>query len=470
MPNIGAVACGHPLTAEAALIILEEGGNAFDAVIAAQFAACVAEPVLASLGGGGFLLAAPAAARPRLYDFFVHSPKSRTAGDEALLAIEADFGPATQTFYVGAGTIATPGTVAGMFSIHRDLATMPLQRLIEPAVSAARAGLTINEFQGYIFDIVRSIYTNTSFSNARSGTHLRQTELADSLEALAREGPGLFYQGEVARRLVRLCSEQGGHLRAEDLAGYSMIEREPLGIDYRGYRILTNPLPSAGGVLIGHALGQLGGRGAHPTEMLQAMAATNEARTNLLGSNDQVSRGTTHISVIDRMGNMASMSLSNGEGSGCAIPGTGIMTNNMLGEEDINPLGIGRWQPDTRLGSMMAPTLILARQSRYALGSGGSNRIRSAILQVISGLIDLELTPTEAVHAPRMHFEAGLLSLEPGIQPAVVEALTNAVGSLKQWDSMNLFFGGVHLVAGHADYFEAVGDPRRGGVGRLANG
>lgn len=470
--HLGAVACGHPLTAAAAVEILQEGGNAFDAVVAAQFVACVVEPVLTSLGGGGFLLAATTDTPPTVYDFFAQSPIARRSSSEepaALYPIEADFGATTQTFHIGPGSMATPGTVAGMFAVHRQLCSLPMARLMEPAIKAARAGVLMNDFQGYIFDIVRPIYRETDWAEARTGTLLCQPQLADSLEALARDGERLFYQGELGARLLKLCRDQGGHLTEADLKNYQVIKRSPLSINYRDHRIFTNPLPSAGGVLIGHALNQLDAVTCDPLAILKAMESANIERPRLLDHSDQVSRGTTHISVIDAAGNIAAMTLSNGEGSGCAIPGTGIMMNNMLGEEDINPRGIGRWLPDRRLGSMMAPTLVVAEQTRYALGSGGSNRIRSAILQVVCALLDRQLSPSQAVDAPRLHLEQRFLSLEPGFDPATVSALQNQVDAMQQWQATNLFFGGVHLVAGYADgSFEAAGDHRRGGEGRLA--
>ena len=228
MPDLGAIACGHPVTAAAAEEILLDGGNAFDAVIAAQLTACVAEPVLASLGGGGFLLAQPAAGPATVYDFFVQTPLvKRAAGEVDFYPIHADFGTTTQEFHIGLGAVATPGMVAGMFEFHRTLATLPMARLATPAVRAAREGVEVNVLQASIFEIVRPIYRATA--EARDGydpVHERgllvQADLGDTIEALAREGSELFYPGEVGARLSRLCTEQGGHLTANDLT--SMID------------------------------------------------------------------------------------------------------------------------------------------------------------------------------------------------------------------------------------------------------
>ena len=157
-------------------------------------------------------------------------------------------------------------------------------------------------------------------------------------------------------------------------------------------------------------------------------------------------RGTTHISTIDGAGNCASMTLSNGEGSGQLLPGTGIMLNNMLGEEDLNPEGFNRWPCDVRVSSMMAPTLAEDHRHLIAIGSGGSNRLRTAILQTLCNLIDFGLTPEHAVNAPRIHYERGRLDMEPGFAEGVTETLAGQYPDNQVWASHNLFFGGTHTV------------------------
>ena len=510
----GIVSAGHPATAGAAREILADGGNAFDAVVAAHFAACVAEPVLASLGGGGFLLARTAAGDRHLYDFFTQTPRRQRATDEVdFRPILADFGTATQEFHIGLGAIACPGSVRGLFRIQRELGRLPMQRLVEPAVALARRGVRLNALQAYIFDIVGAIYTADPQVLAlfaarrdparlvRHGELLRQAQLADTLEVLAREGEGLFYAGEIGQRLVADCRERGGHLGREDLARYRVHRRRPLRVDYRGARIYTNPAPSAGGMLIAFGLrlleasGELGGRFGgveHLARLAAVMDATGAARAEvaceadarrrcarLLGDDllrryrDQVvgrpacHRGTTHISVLDADGNEASMTVSNGEGAGYAIPGTGIVMNNMLGEEDLNPHGFHAWPCDTRMASMMAPTL-LARPdgTDVVLGSGGSNRIRTAILQVLINLVDFRMPVAAAVRKPRIHLENGRLSVEPGFDGEAVRALCACYPDAQHWTARNLFFGGVHAVARdrHSGKLGGVGDLRRGGV------
>jgi gamma-glutamyltranspeptidase/glutathione hydrolase len=493
----GAVACGHEVTAAAAREVLEDGGNAFDAAVAGVCAACVAEPVLCSLGGGGYLLARTAGHSTLAYDFFPDTPLSRLPwGEVDLHPIDADFGTTTQRFHIGLGAVATPGVPAGLSAIHRELGRLPMQRLVEPAVRAARTGVVVNAFQAGIFRIVAPIYLATpearrtygedAASLPQEGQVFRQPELADSLEQLASRGPEFFYDGEFGRRLVEACRGNGGQLGLEDLRRYAVVRRQPLCFDYQGARILTNPPPSRGGILVAFALALLTDtewrdRAGWLATLVEAMRLTNQARAEEgdallddgllerygreLRARPGCNRGTTHLSILDDEGNVAAVSLSNGEGCGHLLPGTGIMLNNMLGEEDINPEGFQAWQPGTRMASMMAPTLLEHAGSLAALGSGGSNRIRSAILQVICNLVDFDMDLEQAVAASRIHVERELLSLEHGFAPAELEALAASGLELHQWPGRSLFFGGVHVVRSGPTGAAACGDARRGGVG-----
>jgi len=510
----GVIAAGHAATAHAAEEVLRAGGNAFDAIVAAGFMSCVAEPVLSSLGGGGFLLASEAGASPRLFDFFVHTPRTAPpAEDLDFFPIHADFGSTTQEFHIGLGSVATPGMVRGLFEINRRLGRMPMREIIAPAIAACRDGLRINAFQQYLFEVVAPIYRCSEnarrvFGRApeheelvRDGDLLAMPEFGATLEALGREGDALFYDGEIARSIDRLCAAAGGTLRADDLANYRVVERRPVVYGYRDTQVACNPPPSCGGVLIAFALALLEGLPAATgtsgsieslNTLAEVMAATNAARAERFASavdcadgparlldpallsayrervvgNPAARRGTTHISIIDADGNAASMSLSNGEGCGHMIPGTGIMLNNMLGEEDLNPSGFHCWQTDRRMTSMMSPTLLsLPDRTLVALGSGGSNRIRTAVLQVICNLVDHGMSLHAAVNAPRIHHERGLLNIEHGFAAAVVEALVERYPLTHVWDDHNLFFGGVHAVSYHpAKGFDGAGDQRRSGV------
>jgi len=508
----GVVAAGNRYTAAAAEALLRGGGNAFDAALAALGAACVAEPVLASLGGGGFLLAQPADGAPRVYDFFVHTPRARKPpGELDFHPVIADFGTARQEFHIGRGSAAVPGVVRGLFEVHGDLATVPMRELLAPAIGYARDGVGICGFQEFLLQVVRAIYVATPEGAAvyaspqrageliGEGEVLHQPDLADALESIAAEGPDLFYRGEIARSVVA-DMVSGGLLSGADFEAYRVERRAPLALDYRARRVLTNPPPSSGGILIAFALALLEaadaaragfGSADHVGTLARVMGCTAEARLAALAERgegglveerlldpallrryrDEIAgrargaRGTTHVSVIDAQGNIASLSVSNGEGCAYVIPGTGVILNNMLGEEDLNPGGFHRWAPDHRMTSMMAPSLVLeADGARIAAGSGGSNRIRSAILQVLVNLMDFHMDVEEAVPAPRVHLEEGLLSIEGGFDRERLAPVLAEYPSHQLWDSLNLFFGGAHTATLRGDALRGAGDPRRAGV------
>ena len=508
--SAGAVAAGHPETARAAAIILEAGGNAFDAALAALCAACIAEPVLASFGGGGYLLAHREGGETAVYDFFAHTPSHRKpAEDLDFRPIHADFGTTRQEFHIGLGSMATPGTVAGLFRIHRDLGSMPLARIVEPAMALARDGVRISRLQAYFLRVLAPICLSSDacrelFARPDNPTRLlaegdiaTMAEAAAFLDALIHEGAGLFYRGDVAARIAADCAVGGGTLSSADLSGYRVFRRRPLEVAWRDGLLAFNPPPSVGGILIAFALDLLGdprsgpldaGSLDHARRLATVMELTNKARLDgrlvngdrsllrpafvetyrrhVLGGPSSL-RGTTHVSVIDGRGNAAGLSLSNGEGSGYVVPGTGIMMNNMLGEEDINPRGFHRWPLRTRIGSMMAPTLARDREGGVTvLGSGGSNRLRTAVLQVLINLGVFGMSLEQAVGNPRIHYESGRLSVEPGLDEGVLTGLAEIFPDVERWEAPNLFFGGVHAVArnGRTGRFAAAGDPRRGGA------
>jgi gamma-glutamyltranspeptidase/glutathione hydrolase len=490
------IAAGHEQTAHAAATVIADGGNAFDGAVAALAAACVAEPVLASLGGGGFLHARPAGGEPLIYDFFVQTPRTKADPDGLdFYPILADFGDTVQEFHIGMGAIATPGAIAGLFAVQRDLCRLPPAALLEPARRMAERGVPINAFQHRIATIVEPILRahpevfalHASRHNpdrlAEVGERLPQPDLASALVTLGSEGPDLLYGGDAGgpwgQRLAADCTTGGGHLSGEDLASYRVERREPLAGNYRDAMLYLNPPPSLGGMLIHLTLDLLSqqrlegvrfGSAAHRHLLATAMRLTQDLRAEtdpndsgpdpallaryraLMRDTKVFRRGTTQISIADAEGNLASMTLSNGEGAGYLLPGTGIMLNNMLGEEDLNPRGFHRWATDRRIGSMMCPALVAHADGGWSvLGSSGSNRIRSAIVQVLSNLIDLRMPLDEAVAAARIHYENGTLNLEPPCDGDLIDALRGEWPDILAWSAPSVFFGGAHCVAIAAD-------------------
>jgi len=509
----GVIAAGHQKTAEAGTEMLRNGGNAFDAAVAAILASFVTEPGLTSAAGGGFLLAHTQANQNILFDFFTQTPRQkRNPGEINFYPVEVDFGGAVQEFHIGLGSMAVPGNIAGVFHVHQRLGRLPFKVVAEPAIHYAQNGIHLNRFQYYCLTAVlepiiigykegRQVYAPTGELIEPEGL-LVMKEFADTLAYLAEKGAREFYEGEIARRLVKDCQDLGGYLTLEDLKTYRVIERQPLKLNYRGNTLLTNSPPSSGGTLIAFALKLLSkvnltnigfGTACHLEILEQVMELTNEARkdgydTNLYQANiadfflsdehlydyeDKLAKtankwgSTTHISVVDSEGNAASVTTSNGEGSGYVIPGTGIMVNNMLGEEDLNPQGFHQWQENVRISSMMAPTIVLKdNKPEIVLGSGGSKRIRTAILQVISNILDFKMPVSEAVANPRVHWNNNVFHVEPGFAEEEVSKMRlPANNQLVRWQEKNLFFGGVHTVLENSEgLIEGAGDQRRDGV------
>ena len=340
--------------------------------------------------------------------------------------------------------------------------------------------------QAYLHEILAPILASTPEARAtfmpddrplRAGERLALPELADALALLAREGPAPFYTGAVASAVCEWLQARGGTPTRADLDAYRVIDRSPLTLDYRGRTVHTNPPPSAGGILLGYALSLLERGPAAPgtPAIVAAMRAAQQERTPDfvagLGEEGFVDAflatrlgSTTHISVLDGDGMACSVTCTNGEGSAVVVPGTGIHLNNMMGEEDLSPLGFFTHPPGRRLPSMMAPTMVLADGvPELVLGSAGSNRIRSALLQVIVGALDEGLPISAAVKAPRVHFEDGTVYAEPGIPLDAIEAAGYAIARFR---APNLFFGGVQAVARDpaSGALTGGGDPRRGGA------
>jgi gamma-glutamyltranspeptidase / glutathione hydrolase len=525
--ELGVVAAGHPVSAAAGADALREGGNAVDAALAAMLASFAAEPLLTGLGAGGYMLVVAPGQAPTLLDFFVEAP-GRESGPTPradLLPVRISFGDAVQTFNIGVASVGCFGMPAGVCEASRRFGHLALETLVAPAARLAREGVKLNLQQAYIVELLGGIVTSTPECSAlfapagqllRAGQRIYQPELADSLERLGAEGSRPFYEGDIGAAIAAWVGERGGLLARADLEAYVVMDRPPLEVSYRGRDVLINPPPSAGGLLIGRALALLGEIAGPPTvaEAIAVMERVQGERTAefLDGLNDpefgmrflrgepgpQAAEGrgagpgaaegrgagpgaaegrgagpsrlgsTTHISVLDREGWACSVTCSNGSASGVIVPGTGVHLNNMLGEQDLNPHGFHRYPPGRRMPSMMAPTVVLRDGApALAVGSAGSNRIRSAILQTIIHSLDEGATATEAVDAPRVHWEEGVVYTEPGIDSSALAAVGRELAPFRE---RNLFFGGVQAAARDTDgRFSGGGDPRRGGASVLVS-
>jgi gamma-glutamyltranspeptidase / glutathione hydrolase len=488
-PGRACVAAGHPETVAAAVEILEAGGTAVDAVVAAGFASAVAEPTLTGLAGGGFLLVRTPEGEEVVFDFFVDTPGSGRSSrpDPSALDFEAvtvQFLGAVQDFHVGRGSVAVPGCLAGLLHAHQRLGRLELAAVVAPARRLASDGVPLNDQQALLVRLLAPILTRTPEAAAifapdgrlpGVGDRIANPELAVFLAGLDERG---FAAPDIVTR-VESAMAPDGLLTGHDLASYEVVERRPLEVSWCGHRLLTNPSPAFGGELVALGLALLEERAGgsppvfrspeHAVALATSMVRAAEVRARGAVGEEldrwRSTGGTTHVSVSDRFGGVASMTTSNGEGSGWIIPGTGVMANNMLGEDDLHPLGFHAAPAGHRVASMMAPSLVVAPDGTVELvaGSGGSKRIRTALTQVVSGAIDHRRSLDEVISAPRLHWDGETIQAEPGWSREAIAALREH-WPVNEWEGQDLYFGGVHaVVPGRA----ATGDSRRGGASHV---
>ncbi|MDQ3672006.1 MAG: gamma-glutamyltransferase [Actinomycetota bacterium] len=439
----GAIAAGHPLTAEAGARVLREGGNAVDALLTAAFTAFVAEGPLTGPAGGGFLLVREPGESPTVLDCFFAVPEARLGVMEEVVIDFADAG--TQVFHVGEGSVAVPGLVAGLEEAHRRFASFDWTALVEPACELAMQGVACDEPRAFLHGILSAILLRDEGGRrvfgdpARVATH----ELVETLESI-RDGR--------AAAVAELLPEYAG-----DLAAYRVVDRAPLEATVLGHAVFATPSPSLGGAIVVAILERLGAA-AEPSDEDIAGALGDAYRTSRSGK----LTGTTHISVVDETGRAAALSSTLGSGSGVFRGGTQM--NNMLGELDV--IGYEPRAAGTRLPSMLTPTLALRDgRARLVLGSAGSVRLAGAIAQVAWQVVGASASVAEAIDAPRLHVEGDTLHVEGGRAEGAIAGLEQS-WNVVRWAGRNLYFGGVQAVELDATgTLAAAGDPRRGGAG-----
>jgi len=437
----GAIAAGHPLTAEAGARVLREGGNAVDALLAAAFTAFVTEGPLTGPTGGGFALVHEPNGSTTMLDCFFGVPATRLGEMEELVI---DFGDAgTQVFHVGEGSVAVPGLLAGLEQLHRRFSTREWRDLVEPAIASAREGFERDEQRVFLHGILTGILQRDAGGMRIYGdpTRVHTAEACPTLERVRDAGAGM---------LSELLPEM-----AADVESYRVLEKQPLVLRVLGREIRS--MPTQGGAVVRRILELLAAHEGDP--LLAAEAKAIADAYGPLGSGPLP--GTTHISVVDGSGLAAGLSSTLGSGSGVFRGGTQL--NNMLGELDV--IGHGPKEPGERLASMMTPTLVLdAGRPELVIGSAGSVRLAGAIAQVTWRFLG-GMHVADAISAPRLHVEGTTVHVEGGWPEDAVAALP-ASWDVNRWEGLNLYFGGVQAVEHTArGTFEAAGDPRRGGVG-----
>ena len=495
-----AVAAGTPLAAQTCADVVAHGGNAVDAAVAATFMTWVCEPGMTSLGGGGFCCVWPPDGPPMTIDGFVEMPgrsadKNRFGrGDR----VSMPYGGGVDTI-IGPGSIATPGSLAALEMLWKQWGSLPWRELIDPAITAARNGFPLPPQSGLYFsqsyDAVFS-YTPGAHHLAMTddnalrnvGEHLRIPELADSLQAIADQGADALYRGDLGHAIAAWISDQGGLLGLDDLAEYRAVIRPCLINSLSGWEMATNPAPAVGGAVLAELVSLLGHRphtawsGEDVALFARAMELAFADRNDWLrnGQLEQMtddqfieavnnrrrilnSPSTSHTSAIDTDGLACAVTTSTGYSAGVVVPGTGVLLNNMLGEIELNPAGFHAFNPGTRMRSNMAPSILRSADGgTVALGTGGADRITSALAQVSANLVNLRMPLTRAIEHPRSHFEwrdgEPVLAHEPGLDTSKVPFPT------RSFDERHMYFGGVQAVQRTSQSeLIAVADPRRGG-------
>lgn len=443
-----AVAAGHPATVDAGIEILEAGGNAADAAVAASLASCVAETVMTGLLGGGHAIVL-SDGEVRTLDFFVAVPglgaESRPIELEHL---EVPFGIEVVHYAVGVGSCGVPGVLAGLGELWRRDGSFPWARLVEPALRLAREGVDMPAAHISCLEMLAPVMTmreggriySPSGHLLRTGERMQQPGLVAACEAIAAEGAE---SPTLEAALLAFMEERGGLVTRQDFDSYEPVWGEPGRIEFRSFEIasrvgLASPLP---------ALGRLDG--TDPVGFARALA------------NDSDRPGdTTNITVVDGDGNAVVLTTSLGLGSGDWLPGLDLHLNSMLGEADLFE---GDLSPGRRMASMMAPTLAFdGEELALAVGAAGGTRLRSALVQVVAGILDEDLSARDAVERPRLHPVGDLVHLEPGFADHVPAALEAAGFAVRPWSSFHHYFGGVSAVSRSG----AAGDPRRSGSAR----
>jgi gamma-glutamyltranspeptidase / glutathione hydrolase len=455
-----AIAAGHPATVEAGIEVLREGGTAADAAVAACLASCVAETVMTGLLGGGHAIYVDGASgEARNLDCFVSVPGRGAQRPHAeLVQLQIPFGTELVHYAIGIASCGVPGLPAGLAALHEEFGRLAWPRLVEPALRIAQAGVEFPPAHASCLAMLAPVMTMNEGARIYApggallgaGERLDQPGLARALGLLSEEGPRSIYEGSLAASLLELMDERGGLVTELDLRSYEARWSEPVEIPYAGTRFLTRAGLSGIPATI-PLLPRLRGLGA--SERAVALARALDAGLE--------EGHTTNLSVVDAEGSACVLTTSLGLGSGDFLPGLDLHLNSMLGETDLVRGGL---EPGQRMGSMMAPSLALDGEGlALAAGAAGGTRLRSALLQVVAGILDEGLDPETAVTRPRLHPAAGLVHLEPGFEPEVVAALEAAGREVRAWPALHHYFGGVSVVARGG----CAGDPRRSG-GALA--
>lgn len=480
-----AISAGHEITLAVAKEVLLNKGNAFDAAIAAHFAMFITEPCMASAGGNGFALTRTTTGETRFFDFFCQTPLSKETTNLDFYPVLIHFGNDSEEFHIGLGAAAVPGSIAGLFALHKKYGSIPMKDLVAPAIQLAKDGVALNDFQSFDLELLYPIFMQSEtgrriFFNDKTpkqkGEIIKMPQMADFLDFIAREGERGFYHGEIAKVISKDSIERGGFLKRDDFEKYQVNILDPLKIDYTNHHVYLPNGPSKGGAMMAIMLSEVQqdvsslATAIEKTQIIQREERLPEQMDRIFPNHNfqlqpsiASNRGTSHFNILDRWGNAISFTCTIGEGCGYFIPNTDMQLNNMLGEIFLLPNGAHSWIPNTRMHSMMTPTIVTDTNEEIKLiaGSGGANRIPYSIGQVIYHLFEKKLNLLQSTEYPRVHFQDGKFQAEEGFDFLVKNKTANF------WDAKSLYFGGVHSILKNGNNIDAIGDARRFGVAEV---
>ena len=488
--NKGAVVSAHPLASEAGLLILKKGGNAIDAAIATQLALAVVYPNAGNIGGGGFLVAQLVSGECVSLDYREMAP-SLAHRD---MYIDSNGVASTQKSQNGHLASGVPGTVAGLFASHR-YAKLPFAKLIEPAIELAEKGFVITESEARSLNYLQSdlkkyntvlpaFYRTTPW---KAGDTLIQSDLAATLKRIQRSGKAGFYGGETAKLIEAEMKRGNGLITQKDLAAYEAKWRTPHEFDYKGYRVVSMPMPSSGGLLLhqmmkmveSRNLGAMGFQTPASVQLMtEVMRRAYADRSKFMGDADfypvpatkltdpeylkmrmssyrtdaptpssqlepgnvnyHESEETTHLSVMDSEGNAVAVTttLNGSYGSKTVVGGAGFFLNNEMDDFSIKP-GVPNMfgaiggeanaiHPGKRMLSSMTPTLVLKNNKAYiVVGTPGGTTIPTQVFQALMNILEFGMNADDAINKPKFHHQwlPDELVTEKGFNAATLEAL-----------------------------------------------
>lgn len=475
----GSLASGHKKTTEAGTEVLLAGGNIFDACVASAFAAPIAEPLLTSIAGGGLLMA-KTPNKVQSYDFFVNYPGLSGLSERPFDLLTVNFSGGSQDFHIGPSTLAVPGNLIGLIITHHEKGRIPFKEVITPALEMAKNGIKVTKTQNMTFDLLepllskskegkslfypngKRIQTDDTFKNLPYSNFLEQLRKLENFDQLMSFVKTNFYG------LILESMKGRSHISKKDLDDYQVKINTPITGHCLGKEFYSCPLPSLGGKAVFEILTKFLEdplpQSYLSNEFIRQMGIVFQNFENT-HKDEFFKKGTTHISGLDELGNACSLSMTNGEGCGEFISGTGIMLNNMLGEDDLCSPDINDWKPGERLGSMMAPLIIHDPKDpmdTIVLGAGGSKRIRSSLTLIALLINGYGMSLEEAIQYPRINFDGNSFQIEPGFKEESLNILSE-LAPINVWQEQDFYFGGVHGVRG---LNSAWGDQRRDGFGK----